>query len=363
MSHGVQPRQADPSALLMKSALRGGLGLLRSCADAFRSALPDRDAAADLRELQNKLEVFERFQYALAEVGASAAAPLSLPEAVRRTAALEPWTRLWIVEGVGHACAEAAWSGPAPPRGLLTSPAGIPAESWIPLHTGMGLAFASRALRDRSAAEIPAALRLLLGLCERCSAPGYAGAAFEGLGFVARNLYSSTVPEIDRQLARLAPGLRGGFWHGVGRGLYFSPAGFLPGSTGAAMTRAAGEPPHEEGRLNALSGAAWALTLVNLRHPEVLASFLDRHPRLCLPPEGSALADGISSAAAVWSDTAGSGGWLNAFLGYRPAGDRAAGLWRRLVEEPCRNAVRRCAGLRRSRRLEDLFRYSQGGPP
>lgn len=370
MSYGIQPWEADPSALLLKSALRGGLGMLRLSTEALRSKLHDREAAADLRELQNKLEVFERFQYTLADIGASPGAPLPLPEAVRRAAVMEPWARLWVVEGIGHACAEAAWRGPDPPRALLASldAEDIPAKAWIPLHTGMGLSLASRILRERvhggSPADLSAALRLLLDLCARCSAPGYARAAFEGLGFVARNLYSFTVPAIDRQLARLAPELRACFWHGVGRGLYFSPAGFLPGATGSAMTRAMAEPPYDEGRLNAVSGAVWALTLVNLRHPEIVSSFLDRHPRLCRPPTDGALMDGFSSAAALWCDAAGTDGWLGAFLRYRPDNPRAAEVWRRLVEEPCRRAIRRCAGLRRSRRLDDLFLYRpHGGLP
>ncbi|HEX9941645.1 MAG TPA: hypothetical protein VGG03_06500 [Thermoanaerobaculia bacterium] len=371
MNHGVQPWEADPSAFLFKSALRGGLGMLRLSSEAMRGALAGREAAADLRELGNKLEVFERFQYALAAIGASGEAPLPLPEAVRRTAALEPWTRLWVVEGVGHACAEAAWRAPGPLQGLLASLAAqrIPAEAWIPLHTGMGLSFAANVLGEHARNGSPdptpdglrAALRLLLGLCADNSSPGYARAAFEGLGFVACNLHSHLVPEIDRQLA---PELRSYFWHGVGRGLYFSPAGFLPGWTATAMARAASEPPDEEGRRNAIAGAAWALALVNLRHPEVLGSLLTRQPWLCRSPADRALVDGVSSAVAIWCDAAGANAWLTAFLRYRPGNGQAAQHWQRLIEEPCRRAIRSCAGLRRSRRLEDLFRYRPlGGPP
>ena len=344
MSLGIQPRAAGPSKLLFKSALRGGLGMLRLGTRALRGAGP--------RELGNKLEVFERFQFTLAEIGATGGASLPLAEAVRRAAAKGPFASVWITEGIGHALAETS-----PRRGLLTSieAEGIPLEAWIPLHTGMGLSLAGRFL---STADAPDALRRFLGLCMDNSLPGYARAAFEGLGFVACNLHSQRVPEIDRQLTRNAPGLVGYFWHGVGRGLYFSPVHAAPGSTGAALAVAASEPPHEEGRRNAIAGLAWAVTLVNLRHPEVLEDFLVSHAQQA----ASALANGISSAVAVWCDAAGPGEvHLRAFLDHRP-GDPAAGeIWRRLVVEPSRRAMWRQPALRASRRLEELFRCPLNG--
>lgn len=342
MSLGIQPREAGPSTLLFKSALRGGLGMLRLGTGALRGAGP--------RELGNKLEVFERFQFTLAEIGATGGASLPLAEAVRRAAARGPFARVWITEGIGHALAETS-----PRRGLLASieAEGIPPEAWIPLHTGMGLSLAGRVL---STADTPEALQRFLSLCMDNSLPGYAKAAFEGLGFAARNLHSRAVPEIDRQLARNAPGLVGYFWHGVGRGLYFSPVHAAPGSTGAALAAAASEPPHEEGRRNAIAGLAWAVTLVNLRHPEVLEDFLVRHARQAARQADSALADGISSAVAVWCDAAGPDeAHLRAFLAHRP-GDRAAGeSWRRLVVEPCSRAMRCQPELRARRRLGELF--------
>ena len=341
MSFGIQPREAGPSTLLLKSALRGGLGMLRLGTEAL--------GGAGLRELGNKLEVFERFQFTLAEIGAAGGASLPLAEAVRRAAARGPFASVWITEGIGHALAETS-----PRRSLLSSieAEGIPAEAWIPLHTGMGLSLAGRVL----SAGAPDAPRRFLDLCRDHSLPGYAKAAFEGLGFVARNLHSRAVPEIGRQLARNAPGLVGCFWHGVGRGLYFSPAYAAPGSTGAALAAAASEPPHEEGRRNAIAGLAWAITLVNLRHPEILEDFLMGHTRQARQAAGAALADGISSAVAVWCDAVGPGEvHLRAFLDHRPGGPAAGETWRRLVVEPCRRAMGRQPHLRTSRRLEELF--------
>src|SRR4051794_20425558 len=107
MRHGIQPREAGPPALLLQSALRGGIGMLRLSSAALRGATAAGGEPAGLCELGNKLEVFELFQYTLAAVGASGGASLPLAEAVRRAAARGRFASVWITEGVGHALAEA----------------------------------------------------------------------------------------------------------------------------------------------------------------------------------------------------------------------------------------------------------------
>lgn len=56
------------------------------------------------------------------------------------------------------------------------------------------------------------------------------------------------------------------------------------------------EPKHETGKRNALSGFCFALTLVNLRQPEVLEAFFKHHP-----VEAANSVDGIQAAIAVWT--------------------------------------------------------------
>jgi hypothetical protein len=278
-----------PGAVLAKGLLQGGLGLLRASTATLGRLSPAAAAAADFVELGDKLDVFERFQFALADVGISAAALPPLADAVLRAGRLDPYSSLWTTEGLGHAYAS-----------LPTANAGrLPERALLPLHTGMGMALAARALAGtRNGAELPGRLRSFLDLCWTGSLPGYAEAAFEPLGFVARNLHSAAVPEIGRQLSRLAPDWAGSFWHGVGRGLYFSPRRALPGSTAAALEDAWREPPHEEGRRNAAAGVGWALALVTVRHPEVLRGFLARHP---LPPTvAQAFAEGAGGASRIW---------------------------------------------------------------
>jgi hypothetical protein len=290
---GAAPRLTPLSpAGLAKGLLHGGLSLLRASTATLSRLSPDGGAATDLCELGEKLYVFERFQFALGDLGLDAAALPPLSTAVDRAGRLDVYSSLWTTEGLGHAYTVASLAGTAPPS-LLTNAGRLPERALLPLHTGMGMALAARALAGGAGG-----LRGFLDLCRTGSLPGYAEATFEPLGFVARNLHSAAVPEIDRQLTRLAPELVGTFWHGVGRGLYFSPRHALPGATAAALADAWREPPHEEGRRNAASGLAWALTLVNIRHPEVLQGFLARHS--LPPPLAQASADGSLGATVIW---------------------------------------------------------------
>src|SRR5687768_7955458 len=107
MSLGAQLREVEPPLLLLHCALRSGLGVLRASTAALGGAFAGREAAVDLQELANKLAVFERFQYAPAELGADAALPPA--EAVHRAGASGAFPALWLIEGMGHAWTEAAW--------------------------------------------------------------------------------------------------------------------------------------------------------------------------------------------------------------------------------------------------------------
>src|SRR6185436_2173215 len=119
------------------------------------------------RELGEKLRAFELFQ------GAAAATE----EELARAASLDAWSRLWVLEGLGYAFGMA---GRPLPRDL-------PEGAAVPLHTGLGLALAVRAVEEVGGGRAPReAMRACAALCAEASRPGCAGAAFEGLGLAAR---------------------------------------------------------------------------------------------------------------------------------------------------------------------------------
>jgi hypothetical protein len=387
--------------------LQVGFAFLRQSALLGAAVAPSAAGRLAWQELRNKLEAFELYQRAVPlettaprEGGAGDGGALAA--AVARARRLGPYRGVWALEGLGHHWADAAvarWREGRPglprrpegggravePLRLLdaaTAP-GLPEDSLLALHTGMGLAFAEQAVDALPPRPEPGELRRglarFVALCRESSRPGYAAAAIEGLGLVARTLRPGLVAAADEQLARLdggedapaAGGAAGGhgqlvatFWHGVGRALYFLPSNAPPPCSAPwrAIGMARREPPHATGRDNTLSGLVWALTLVNLRHPEVLAALLSHHPPAAA--ECGPVADGISSAIALWHQLAPADPWLAAFLRWRPlpAAGWAAARWERLVTAPCAAAVGAEGGrLRQEGRLGELFHCRRGG--
>lgn len=273
-----------------------GERVILSPGQAF-AALP-----AGFFELRNKFEVFARFRWA---GGASPESPEVLARAVLRERVASAYPALWAVEGLGQSYALGTCRRRGQPRALLAALVGkVPRGALLPLHTGMGLGFAEHALG--SPGGLAARLARFEELVLANALSGYRLASFEGLGFVTATLDSTAVPAVGAHFARRHGELAAAFWHGVGRGLYFSPLHAFPGGSLVALSRAATEPPATTAaRENAVSGVAWALTLVNQRHPEV-AAWVGTTARKQLG--GAALgayAHGRSAAFAAWEEATG----------------------------------------------------------
>jgi hypothetical protein len=340
-----------------RQAMGAALRLLQQSADVARAALPG-EAGLEWLELANKLEAFEHFQQAPDRVALTPGTGLPLEEQLRRASALGAYRSVWATEGLGYARAQSAWAA-GPPRRLLADDrlASLPARAIVPLHTGAALSFAGRLLddsQDRSAGGLGS----WLALWADNARPGYRDLVIEALGLVARNLYPHRVWRLGELLRANAPGLDEYFWHGVGRGLYFAPTHAMPwsGAIGRAFDKAWREPPHEAGRRNATAGLAWALTLVNVRNPEVLASVLWRHGGEIGSTE--AFADGVAAAVLIWYDAVGHDRYLAELLGYRPESRPGLpALWRDLVLASCETALQQTyPTLQQSGGLTALFR-------
>ena len=342
-------------AVLGESASRQAIGaalqLLQQSAATVQAALPG-EAGCEWRELANKLEAFGLFQQAPLWVGVAPGADLPLEEQLQRASALGGYRSVWTTEGLGYANAESAWEAGQAPGWFLGS--SRLEGAGLPLHTGAALSFAGRLLAADEG-RTRQGLARWLALWEDTTRAGYAGIAVEALGLVARNLYPYLVPRLAGSLAAFDAVLAEYFWHGVGRGLYFAPTHALPnsGSHGRAFEKAWREPADAAGRRNATAGLAWALALVNLRHPEILAGVLRRHV-----DRGAAAAfvNGVASAVVVWHEIVGRDVHLETFLDYRSPD--LGGRWSDLVVGPCEEALRSFASrLRRGPGLADLFRF------
>ena len=346
---------------LTQTVLRGSLITFRQSAELLSAALP-APSRATWQEVRNKLEAFEHFQFVdqILDFRGLSRRASDLRDRVEAAERCGPFMTLWLTEGLGYAFAEAAWQA-GEPRDLLrrSSLDELPAESLIPLHTGMGLSLARRLLPDLdppSPAAVSAALERYERLCRSNARDGFALASYEALGLIVRHLAGEAVGEIDRALARAGDGEkhRGAFWHGLGRGLYFVVTQTLPGSTGRAVAKARREAPDAAARLNALAGLAWAVALVNFRQPEVLERFLE--DQQFRGAEGDAVAHGIASAFLLWADAAGRETFFEAFRHHRP-GAGAAELWRRRVSEPCEQALERWHEIKRGAGPGEIFQY------
>jgi hypothetical protein len=340
--------------------------LMQLSAEALGSVLCNETWRAALNEFHNKLQVFTLFEYVDAVLGLPVGQRLPLLTLVARTETLDPYTAVWVTEGIGHYYAERHWEHFGAPSGLLTDQyaGALRGGCLIPLHAGMGLSLAHRVLTgipphsgDR---EIRRALLDFLNLCRNNSKEGYVGAAFESLGLVTRTLYPHLVAIIDRELCACQQSLAAHFWHGIGRALYFAPSHFLPccNSFWLAIDASQREAPHDLGKLNAFAGLAWAMTLVNIRQPEIIESLLRFRPTRLINCD--AFANGVGSAIIVWQDAAENDRSIDRLCQHRPSGSSPglAGLWNRCIKEPAFDAVHRFyAVLKRHCRFDEVFRH------
>jgi hypothetical protein len=351
------------------------LTALRRSAATLAAASPRPRGRLRWRELGNKLEAFEIFRRAEMQARAADRAGRAVPLSalVERAGDLVPYRRVWTLEGLGYGHAEgrasrAAYAAdaahaarhPEPRSRLRAGASGLPAASLIALHCGIGLSLARRLLAASArapAAELRRGLATYVADCRELALPGHAAALLEALGFIARLRLARRAGEVARELARLDDEAHACFWHGLGRALYFLPRHALPwpGTARRLFAALMREAPAGEGRENALAGLAWAVTLVNLRHPQVLEDLLaSQAPWVAAAP---GFAHGIASAVFVWHDCAPEDPYLAEWRRHRPdpAGGELARRWERQVSGPAEHALARAArGPECSRHLRDL---------
>jgi len=352
------------SALDPRQLARAGLLTARFGSELLDSFWRGPEVAIGYTELDNKVRAFHFFESVVShlELDRTALAPAgAIRDAQRR---LGHEQAVWATEGIGYELFVREHQAGRNPSGLLSGPAeGVPDGSWTVLHTGMGMALAEARLQGISngagSGQLVERLTEYIGACEEVSRTGFAELAFEPLGLVAGLLRPALVGPIAEQLEGIGEPWSDLFWHGLGRGLYFLPANLNPRRSApwAGLARARREPPHEAGRRGAAAGFAWAVTLVNLRRPEVVESFLVHHGDLA--DRGDPVAQGVLSALLLWYETTRGSRELRRFVAHVAAPERRH-LWQRVLREPYENAVRDWTSpgpLGDPRAACELFRY------
>jgi hypothetical protein len=140
--------------------------------------------------------------------------------------------------------------------------------------------------------------------------------------------------------------------------MYFDPMNMLPpvNAPWRAIKRLEKEAPHPLAFNNALSGLAWALTVVNMRDPKVMETFLRHHAELAAAND--AFSNGVTSSLMMRYDTTRDDARIAPFVHYRPSDPAVANYWRTLITTPCEQALRvTYAELSQRHALEELFHY------
>jgi len=362
----ARPVHVSFGAFSPRSLMKMSLDVIRLSAEAVKLLMPGQGSRVVWQEFRNKLQAFALFENVDSVLSLSAATDVPLTRMVEKTRALEAGSAVWVTEGLGHYHTEKSWDESGPPKDLLrkSNLDALPANSLTPLHAGMGLSLANRLLKTirapDSESEVHRVLEKFIELCQHNSRSGYVGVSYEALGLVTRNLYPHLVQIVDRQLRVTDEKLVSYFWHGVGRAIYFAPTNFLPfnSSPWRAVEMAQREPVHEIDRFNALAGVAWAMTLVNIRQPEILETLLRHHGNEL--SHSDAFSNGVSSAIVVWRDSTGDDSCLDGLSRHQPelSNSDFYRLWTELVLLPCRDALQRLYPIIKEHDcLGEVFQY------
>jgi len=354
----LDPRTWDPANLARLTS-----DALRESVQIFRLFLPGDTSRLALMELRNKLEIFTQVRNLSNILQLPSDRLLPLPDLVAKAYTLSPFLALWAVEGLGeyYTSLYTKLTGHFPQRLLWEENAQVPAKSLLMLHAGLGLSFADKLLSTVSPSspkqEIHDAVQTFVTLCIENSRPGYLGPAIESLGLVTRTFYPMMPNLIHDELQAITPEYLGFFWHGYGRALYFGPAYFVPvvrSAWGALDSEISGL----RNELSAAAGLTWALTLVNMRQPEIEEGILKNY--LSGSRFQEAFANGVASCIVMRHDTTPDEPFVQAFHQHRPnsGNQQLAELWDRCVVKPADNALNKYYPvLKCHQSLDQVFRY------
>jgi hypothetical protein len=339
------------ATLTPRNLFRAALDFGMASAQALEKAAPEGASRLRWAELHNRLHAYKLFQYADRTLGVGESAPVALPELIGRTLPLCEADRVWTAEGASYYWSEACSSAGYKPA---LSREAAPEWATIPLHAGLGLFVATRRLGGARSGD--AVAEALASDVAASAMPGFERVAFESAGLVARTLHPHLLPALDRALSANDRVLRACLWHGFGRGSYFAPSNWTqgPASFRCAADAIARAAPDATAKRNAMAGLIWAVNLVNLRSPEVLAAVVACLPRDCDP---EAFANGIMSSLAVWKHAAPGDPAMGRLIEYQPTDPKERDAWETLVRRPAELSRQAFPRLRAEEKLQDVFHF------
>lgn len=300
--------------------------------------------------------------YYLVRIGAqrrAARGDRDLAALVAETCRRDPKHLPFMLERLCYDFVRGAWRTGDEPQHLLDgrAPRSFPDQSLILLHAGLGMALTENLMRplrpDQPAAAFDAALDRFAGLVRANARPELAAVAFEAMGLMVRRFLPRLHDPLEARLRARDALLASYYWHGAGRAIYFLRGLFhpFPGTARRGLEICRREPVDAHHRLDAVAGFSFASTMINLRHPELVARLLAHLE----PGEIEALASGVAGALLTRHHTAPEEPAVREFLRplaeprFRPADGHSSGLWETVVRGPCQDALERAYPLLRAR--------------
>jgi hypothetical protein len=352
----------DVATLSLSDAFARTTAWTRQAEDGARTlATPSGVELASL-QTRNNFEVYNLVKNIRSRLRVDRGPADRIADLVDQAYALGPYADLWAIEGLGHDYTNLRLDRDGASAGIMRDgpAAALPPSSLTMMHAGLGLALAERVLKPLTpcspAREFRDVLSGFIAACQAHSRPGYVGAAYESLGLVARTWHPRLVTPISGALLDIDESVAGYFWHGAGRALYFLPTYIVPVlSPWRAADR---EAPHALAHDNLYAGLAWAWTLVNIRHPRIMAELLTTRGRRV--QQSDAFVNGVASALVVAIDITPNDPYAQRFVAYVPAANSdAAEAWNSTIVPAARAAVGWYHPvLQEHAALDAVFRYT-----
>ena len=311
-------------------------------------------------ETKNKLFIIDSVEFADQYLGRDS----TLAEKVERIYSSDPFRALWLAEGVGLHYGMAAIAKSESPRGILKEGEGkeLPPPILLMTHAGMSMAFV-RHFMDKAktgqAVPMSEVASRVSELLHENSLEGYRGLAFEAFGMVVRFFYGlSNFRALNEAMEKVEPDYVPNLWHGVGRALYF--VSFLPkfGDPWPSLKLIESESLGKSSRQNLTAGLSSAITMVNMRAPEVLEAIIRSRVVGLDADQADAFFHGMICSVIFRLDTTPGETSVDVLAGHQPAAD-FSGQWNTLVRDRITRAAKELYPLLGKRKALDEVCYYQ----
>ena len=343
---------------------------IRRGTDAARIATSPKAAAASMTELKNKAEVYYLVRGNRLSLGIPAEIPEPFPldTYLEKAYDREDFAALFAVEGLGREFGKSQVILDPNVSGILLeeNQPNLPDKSLFMLHAGIGMGFAKHLLdelpSDHGHPELREAINSFVTLCRSNSRPGYQIAALEPLGLVTRTFHGHLTDDVDQILSEDHPDLRGLFWHGAGRAVYFLAKNTMPCATWDSCLQCECESVDEESKKQLFAGHAWAFTMTNMRQPEVLLhSFVGPHASDHPFPE--LFERGVAAAVVMREDSSPKTDIISQLREFDDIPEESKADWDQLILDPVTQALDELSRTGSAASwMNNAFSYTESAP-